>query len=76
MFKAKSQGTDIEEAETVAETHDTEVEKPIDMEDAEVVEDEEKEELEGEPDKVCCESGSIKTLVLDWSGGKVVCIQM
>ena len=53
MFKAKSQGADVEEAEIVAETHDTEVEKPIDMEEAEEVEDEEKEELEGEHDKVC-----------------------
>ena len=65
VFKAKSLGADIEDAETVAETHDTEVEKPIDMEEAEVVEDEEKEEIQGEgeiegegdTDKVCCKSG-------------------
>ena len=58
MFKAKGQRADVEDAETVAETHDTEVEKPIDMEEAEVVEEEEeKEEIEGEGEtdnEVCC----------------------
>lgn len=44
MFKAKAQRTDVADAEVVIESQDTEVERPIDLEEAEEVE-EEREEL-------------------------------
>lgn len=47
MFKAKAQWTDVVDAEIVVESHDTEVERPLDLEEAQEVE-EEKEEFEGE----------------------------
>lgn len=40
VFKAKAQRAELEEAEVVAESHDTEVEQPIDLEEAEEVEEE------------------------------------
>ena len=48
MFKAKAQRADIEDAEVVIESHDTEVERPLDLEEAEEVEEEKGEEFEGE----------------------------
>lgn len=48
MFKAKTQKTDAEGAETVAENRHTEVERPLDMEEAEEVEEEKEEEFAGE----------------------------
>ena len=48
MFKAKAQRADIEDAEVVVESHDTEVERPLDLEEAEEVEEEKGEEFEGE----------------------------
>lgn len=56
MFKAKAQRADVEDAEVVVESHDTEVERPLDLEEAEEVEEEKGEELEGEaaPDNQVC----------------------
>ena len=48
MFKAKSQRADLADAEVVAESKDTEVERPLDQEEAEEVEEEKEEEFEGE----------------------------
>ena len=48
MFKAKSQRADLEDAEVVTESKDTEVERPLDQEEAEEVEEEKGEEFEGE----------------------------
>jgi hypothetical protein len=39
---------DAEDAEVVVESHDTEVERPLDLEEAEEVEEEKGEEFEGE----------------------------
>ena len=48
VFKAKAQRADVEDAEVVVESHDTEVERPLDLEEAEEVEEEKGEEFEGE----------------------------
>ena len=48
LFKAKSQRADVEDAEVVVESHDTEVERPLDLEEAEEVEEEKGEEFEKE----------------------------
>lgn len=45
VFKAKTEHSEVQDAEVVVESGDTEVEKPVDLEEAEEVE-EEKEEKE------------------------------
>ena len=44
LFKAKAQRADVEDAEVVVESQDTEVERPLDLEEPEVVEEEETKE--------------------------------
>ena len=48
VFKAKAQTADVDDAEVVTENHDTEVERPLDLEEAKEVEEEKGEEFEGE----------------------------
>lgn len=40
VFKAKTESTEVEDAEVVVESGETEVEKPVDLEEAEEVEEE------------------------------------
>ena len=46
VFKAKAQRAELEDAEVVGESHDTEVEQPIDLEEAKEVEEERAELVE------------------------------
>lgn len=70
VFKAKAQRADVEDAEVIVESHDTEVERPLDLEEAEEVEEEKGEEIEGEsaPDNkvLYCMNGYFWCLLSRW----------